>query len=99
MKATTTLLCRRRLGPAGSPFDRYVIRVLALFYGVFLGAICNLDFLSSPSFINLTHCRSVPVRSGVTSHLGAMRFPDSGKFPDLFHYPKILILGIGNLAK
>jgi hypothetical protein len=31
--------------------------------------------------------------------LGAMRFPDSGKFPDLFHFPKIKILRIGNLGK
>jgi hypothetical protein len=31
--------------------------------------------------------------------MGAMRFPDSGKFPDLFHSTKISILGIGNLGK
>jgi hypothetical protein len=31
--------------------------------------------------------------------LGAMRFPDSGKFPDLYHSPKIEILRIGNLGK
>jgi hypothetical protein len=31
--------------------------------------------------------------------LGAMRFPDSGKFQDLFHSPKIEILRIGNLGK
>jgi hypothetical protein len=28
-----------------------------------------------------------------------MRFPDCGKFPDLFHSPKLEILRIGNLGK
>jgi hypothetical protein len=29
----------------------------------------------------------------------AMRFPDSGKFPDFFQFPKIEILRIGNVGK
>jgi hypothetical protein len=35
----------------------------------------------------------------VNKTMSAMRFTDSGKFPDLFHSPKVKILRIGNLAK
>jgi hypothetical protein len=59
--------------------------ILLLLLAIFLGALCPIALLPSPLRLPAV--------------LGAMRFPDSGKFPDLFHSPKIEILRIGNLGK